>query len=202
MSKRLALAVSIFHFGLISAVWAVPTADGLYATFETNHGEFVAKLEYDKVPMTVANFVSLAEGTRAWVDASKGGLSQAPYYSGLTFHRVISGFMIQGGSPNGLGTDGPGYVFADEFHPTLSHGGAGVLSMANSGANTNGSQFFITFAPTDWLDGYHCVFGEIIEGDSILRQLELAGTRSGTPTSKIVIEDCGEVKETVADATK
>ena len=93
-----------------------------------------------------------------------------------------------------------GRKYADEDFGVLH--APGVLSMANAGRNTNGSQFFITFAPTDWLDGYHCVFGEIIEGDSILRQLELAGTRSGTPTSKIVIEDCGEVKETVADATK
>jgi cyclophilin family peptidyl-prolyl cis-trans isomerase len=189
MSKRLALAVSIFHFGLISAVWAAPTADGLYATFETNHGEFVAKLDYDKVPMTVANFVSLAEGTRAWVDASKGGLSNAPYYNGLTFHRVISGFMIQGGSPNGLGTDGPGYVFADEFHPTLSHGGAGVLSMANSGANSNGSQFFVTLAATTHLDDKHSVFGNIVEGMSVVNGI--GGVATGVnakPFTPVVIE--------------
>ena len=158
-------------------------------------GNMVFELYKNHCPKTAENFRSLCAG-----DNTKGYT-----YKKSHFHRIIGGFMAQGGDfTHGNGTGGLsiyGAKFPDE-NMKLRHTKKGMLSMANAGPNTNGSQFFITFAPTDWLDGYHCVFGEIIEGDSILRQLELAGTRSGTPTSKIVIEDCGEVKETVADATK
>ena len=155
---------------------AVPAADGLYATFQTNHGEFVARLEFQKAPVTVANFVSLAEGSRLWLDAPSGGLKGQPFYDGLTFHRVISGFMIQGGSRNGLGSDRPGYRFGDEFHRDLTHNAPGVLSMANSGPSSNGSQFFITLAPTSWLNLQHSVFGSIVEGMEVVQAI------GGVPT--------------------
>lgn len=133
---------------MLAVLMTVRAEDGLFAIFQTNRGSFTAQLDYEKAPSTVANFIGLVEGTRGWLDAQTGALRREPFYNGITFHRVISGFMIQGGSPNGQGTDGPGYSFGDEFHPALRHDAAGILSMANSGANTNGSQFFITLAPT------------------------------------------------------
>lgn len=147
-------------------------------------------------PKTAENFRSLCAGDN----------KQGYTYKKSHFHRIIGGFMAQGGDfTNGNGTGGLsiyGAKFPDE-NMKLRHFKRGQLSMANAGPNTNGSQFFITFAPTDWLDGYHCVFGELVEGDAVLRQLELAGTRSGQPTGKFVIDDCGEVKPTTAaDATK
>ena len=146
---------------------AAPTADGIYATFVVSRadaplGEFHCRLDYDKVPRTVANFVGLAEGSRAWVDFRGNGLSQKPFYDGITFHRVVPGFVIQGGSPAGDGSDGPGYTFRDEFHPDLRHSMAGILSMANSGLNSNGSQFFVTLAATSHLDDLHNVFGATV----------------------------------------
>ena len=177
---------SAFAFGIARAV---PAADGLYATFTTNHGEFVAKLEFEKAPVTVANFVSLAEGTRAWLHAPSGSLKRAPYYDGLTFHRVISGFMIQGGSPNGLGTDGPGYRFCDEFHPDLEHTGSGILSMANSGTNTNGSQFFVTLGPTPHLDLKHSVFGSVVEGMQVVQAIGQVTTGANDkPVQPVVMQ--------------
>lgn len=149
---------------------ALPADPGVYAVFTTNKGSFTALLHHDKAPTTVANFAGLAEGSRAWFD-STGLPAKRPYYNGLTFHRVINGFMIQGGSPNGTGTDGPGYGFADEFHPGLRHNGEGVLSMANSGGNTNGSQFFITLAATAHLDNKHAVFGHLVEGIEVVRAI-------------------------------
>ena len=150
----------------------------LYAHFTTSDGKFTVKLFDAEAPNTVANFVGLAEGSKEWTDPRTGQKGKKPYYNGTVFHRVIDGFMIQGGDPLGQGTGGPGYKFADEFHPTLRHTGAGILSMANSGPNTNGGQFFITLAATPWLDNRHSVFGEVVEGMDVVKKI------GSTPTSK------------------
>jgi peptidyl-prolyl cis-trans isomerase A (cyclophilin A) len=136
----------------------------IYAAFDTTEGKFKVKLFSDKAPRTVENFVSLAEGAK----------TGQPFYNGTIFHRVIPDFMIQGGDPQGTGRGGPGYRFDDEFHPALKHAKPGVLSMANSGPNTNGSQFFITVAATPWLDNRHTVFGEVTEGFDVVKAISEA----------------------------
>ena len=138
---------------------AIKGKEGVFALLETEKGTIVLNLFYKETPMTVSNFVGLAEGT---LDAAKG----KPFYDGLKFHRVISDFMIQGGDPQGNGTGGPGYKFADEFVEGYIFDKPGKLAMANSGANTNGSQFFITHVPTDWLNGKHTIFGKVVDKDS------------------------------------
>ncbi|MCB0791781.1 MAG: peptidylprolyl isomerase [Flavobacteriales bacterium] len=142
--------------------------DGLYAKFHTNKGTITCELEYQKVPVTVANFVGLAEGKVNNTAKPEG----QPYYDGLSFHRVIADFMVQGGDPSGTGAGGPGYAFADEFDSTLRHSRAGTLSMANAGPNTNGSQFFITHKDTPWLDGHHSVFGYVVEGQDVVNSIQ------------------------------
>src|SRR3974377_237996 len=136
-------------------------ANEIYAAFDTTEGKFKIKLFADLVPKTVENFVSLAEGTK----------TGKAFYDGTIFHRVIPDFMIQGGDPQGTGRGGPGYQFADEFHASLKHSKRGILSMANAGPNTNGSQFFITVAATPWLDNKHSVFGEVTEGDDVVKKI-------------------------------
>ena len=138
--------------------------NGIYAKIGTPKGAITIKLEHEKTPMTVANFVGLAEGTLENNVTEIG----TPYYDGLTFHRVIADFMVQGGDPTGSGAGGPGYQFEDEIHPELKHNRPGTLSMANAGPATNGSQFFITHGPTDWLDGKHTVFGYVTEGQEVV----------------------------------
>ena len=137
---------------------------GIYAKFNTSKGAIVVKLTHDLTPGTVGNFVGLAEGQLENTAKPMG----TPYYDGLKFHRVIADFMIQGGCPQGIGSGGPGYSFDDEFHPSLKHDKPGILSMANSGPASNGSQFFITHVPTNWLDNKHTVFGHVVEGQDVV----------------------------------
>ena len=146
--------------------------NGIYAKIGTSKGAITIKLEHEKTPMTVANFVGLAEGTLENNVTERG----TPYYNGLTFHRVIADFMIQGGDPTATGAGGPGYQFEDEIHPELKHNRPGTLSMANAGPATNGSQFFITHGPTDWLDGKHTVFGYVVEGQDVVDEVAQGDT--------------------------
>ena len=143
-----------------------------------------------ETPNTVANFTGLADGSKEWTDPRSGRKVKAPYFNGTVFHRVIDGFIIQGGDPLGQGTGGPGFTFADEFHPKLRHSKAGILSMANRGPNTNGGQFFITLAATPWLDDKHSVFGEVVEGmDVVTRIGGIATTKPGDrPVKPITVE--------------
>ena len=162
---------------------------GLYAHFQTSEGAFTATLFEGEAPNTVANFAGLAEGSKEWRDPVKGTPMTRPFYDGLIFHRVIDGFVIQGGCPLGNGMGGPGYTFGDEFHPSRRHTKAGVLSMANAGAGTNGSQFFITLGPTPHLDDRHSVFGEVISGMEVISRIGKMPTgRGDRPVKDVVIE--------------
>ena len=161
---------------------------GTYAQFETTEGTFTVRLYEKDAPKTVANFVGLVEGTKEWKDPSTGEKKNTPYYDGVVFHRVINGFMIQGGDRLGTGTGGPGYTFADEFHPSLRHTRIGILSMANAGPNTNGSQFFITLGPTPHLDNRHSIFGEVVEGLDVVKKIgNVATARQDRPVKPVVM---------------
>jgi len=165
--KLLLVLITLFStifFGCKSNKYA-DLGDGIFADIQTNKGNIVVKLEYEKTPVTVANFVSLAEGNNPFVSDS---LKRKKYYEGIIFHRIIKDFMIQGGDPSGTGKGNPGYKFKDEINDSLKHSKKGILSMANSGPKTNGSQFFITHKETPWLDGKHTVFGEVVAGMNVV----------------------------------
>lgn len=163
---------------------------GVYAHFATNHGVMIARLFDKDAPKTVENFVMLAEGKKQWMNPRTNTMVRRPYYNNLTFHRIIPGFMIQGGDPEGTGMGGPGFTFADEFNPKLRHSKAGMLSMANRGPDTNGGQFFITLVPTPHLDDRHSVFGELVEGMDTLRAIGKVPTngKAGMPLKPVVMK--------------
>jgi peptidyl-prolyl cis-trans isomerase A (cyclophilin A) len=166
-------------------------AEQLYATLKTNHGDIVVQLFPNHAPKTVKNFVELAQGEREWTDPGTGQKTNAPLYNGTIFHRVISGFMIQGGDPLGNGTGGPGYQFKDEFHPDLGFNKPYLLAMANAGPGTNGSQFFITVGATSWLNRKHTIFGEVADDDSRKVVDSIAGTQTDPrdrPVQDVVLE--------------
>jgi peptidyl-prolyl cis-trans isomerase A (cyclophilin A) len=161
----------------------------LTATLRTNRGTVVVRLFPDQAPKTVGNFVELAEGTREWTNPATRQKGATKLYDGTIFHRVIPDFMIQGGDPLGTGTGGPGYRFADEFHPDLSFDRPYLLAMANAGPGTNGSQFFITTAPTPWLNGKHTIFGEVIDGSNVVDEISRVQTSRGDrPVQDVVLE--------------
>jgi peptidyl-prolyl cis-trans isomerase A (cyclophilin A) len=160
----------------------------LTATLRTNQGTVRIRLFPDHAPKTVRNFVELAEGSREWTDPRTRQATTGKLYDGTIFHRVIPRFMIQGGDPLGTGTGGPGYKFADEFHPDLSFDRPYLLAMANAGPGTNGSQFFITVAPTPHLNRRHTIFGEVIDGSDVVDQISQVQTRNDRPVQDVVIE--------------
>ena len=172
------------------AASAAKHGPGVYAHITTNHGAMVARLFDKDAPRTVENFVGLAEGKKQWRNPRTKTMVRRPYYNNLTFHRIIPGFMIQGGDPEGVGTGGPGYTFADEFNPKLRHSKAGILSMANAGPNTNGGQFFITLVPTPHLNDRHSVFGELVEGMDTLMAIGKVPTNKANsqPIKPVVIK--------------
>jgi peptidyl-prolyl cis-trans isomerase A (cyclophilin A) len=163
--------------------------NGLFADFTTSLGNFSCSLDYTNAPKTVASFIGLATGQQAWLDLNTGNARTDPFYNGLTFHRVIAGFVIQTGSPNGQGTDGPGYVFQDEINPTNTFGDAGVLAMANSGADSNGSQFFITAAAQPSLNGNYAIFGHVVGGLDVVTKINNVATDANDkPKTNVVIQ--------------
>jgi peptidyl-prolyl cis-trans isomerase A (cyclophilin A) len=196
--KEISMKTSMFAtVALLAAVAAFAGQDAakkpagkVLAHFTTTEGKFTVELFEKDAPKTVANFVGLADGTKEWTDPKSGTKMKKPFYDGLIFHRVIPDFMIQGGDPLGTGTGDPGYKFADEFTSGRKLDKAGILAMANAGPNTNGSQFFITLAPTPWLTGKHTVFGEVTEGMDVIKKIgETKTTKPGDkPVKPIVIQ--------------
>lgn len=161
---------------------------GVYAVFETTMGRIVCRLFPDKAPLTVKNFIDLTNGKKRWFDEKRNAWAERRYYDGLTFHRVIPNFMIQGGDPLGTGRGNIGFTFKDEFHPELKFDRPGLLAMANAGPNTNGGQFFITVAPTDWLNNKHTIFGEVVEGqDVVVKISEVPRGANDKPTTPVVM---------------
>jgi len=179
---------------LVAALFLFPTKgraqypDGIYAEFNTSMGSFTCRLEYALAPKACANFIGLATGQRSWLDVDNGRIRTNLFYNGLTFHRVITNFMNQAGSPNGQGSDNPGYAFEDEFNPSLRHDGFGVLSSANSGPDSNGAQFFITVTNTSWLDNVHSVFGRLIGGSNVVYAINRVPTVGNKPVTDVVIQ--------------
>lgn len=164
--------------------------DKLYATFKTSMGDMKVELYWEDAPLTVANFVGLAKGSKAWLNPKTNKESHESLYKGSIFHRVIPGFMIQGGDPLGTGMGGPGYSFKDEFSPKLRHNAAGILSMANSGPNSNGSQFFITEGPTPHLDHRHSIFGKVIENVALIEKIaQVSRGVNDRPVKDVVINE-------------
>lgn len=192
--KKTALVFALFAVTLFACQEQYPDLeDGIYAEFITNKGTFIAKFHHEQTPITVANFVDLAEGKNNMVDEKYKG---KPFFDGLVFHRVIKDFMIQGGDPLGNGTGGPGYRFPDEFVPDLAHDKKGILSMANSGPTTNGSQFFVTVRPTPHLDGRHTVFGEVVKGMDIVEAISVVPTgQADRPVDPVVIEKINIIRK-------
>jgi peptidyl-prolyl cis-trans isomerase A (cyclophilin A) len=186
----------------------LPTEPGKYAIFYTTLGNIVCKLDTKEAPKTVANFVGLATGIKAWKDPHTGAMKKSPFYNGLTFHRVISGFMIQGGDPVATGMGGPGYSFDDEINPLLDFSQTGILAMANAGPNTNGSQFFITVAPQPRLDGHYSIFGKVVSGQDVAIKIsETPRNEEDKPLTpvkmtRIVIRDVGATPAKPATGTK
>jgi peptidyl-prolyl cis-trans isomerase A (cyclophilin A) len=179
--------VSVFMMGLLCMSQAVLAQNGIYAVFNTSMGSFTCGLDYTNAPITVANFIGLATGQRGWIDDTTGNRRTNAFYDGLTFHRVIAGFMIQGGSRNGLGTDGPGYQFVDEF-TNLTFNAVGKLAMANSGPDSNGSQIFVTVAPTTWLNGIHTIFGNVVTNYSVVSNISKVVTDANNkPLTNVVV---------------
>ena len=167
----------------------MPRTPGVYATFDTTEGAIVCRLFESEAPVTVKNFIELAEGSREWTHPTTRAKSNTPLYNGTIFHRVIPDFMVQGGDPTGTGMGGPGYKFQDETKGSPhKFDKAGKLAMANSGPNTNGSQFFITVAPTPWLTGNHTIFGEVVEGQDVVEKIsKVARNRQDRPNTDVVL---------------
>lgn len=191
VSFLVVFSVSAFAAGTGKAAAKSETKKGkdMFAVMETNMGNIKIKLYQEKAPKTVERFVAFAEGTKEWTDPKTKQKVKKPLFDGTIFHRVIDGFMIQGGDPEGTGRGGPGEEFADEFHPELNHAKPGILSSANRGPNTNGSQFFITLAATPWLDQKHAVFGEVVEGMDIVQKIGKTKTGPGDkPVSDVVLK--------------
>ena len=166
------LAAMLLPLALPFPADAQKLSNGIYARFDTTRGVIVVRLFHKRAPLTVGNFVALAEGKMPWRRAGTQKRIHSKFYDGLKFHRVIANFMIQGGDPQGTGRGGPGYYFMDEFSPDLRHDKPGVLSMANAGPNTNGSQFFITHRATPWLNGKHAVFGQVVQGMDVVNRIK------------------------------
>jgi len=184
------LVIVLLCFVYTSLIIAAELKPGTYAIFKTSMGDITCMLFADLAPITVANFVGLATGSKDWLDPSTGKKMTTPLYSNLIFHRVIPNFMIQSGDPTGTGRGGPGYRFNDEFHPSLKHDRAGRLSMANSGTNTNGSQFFITHRPTQWLDNKHTIFGQVVDGMKIVDAIgNVPKNKSNKPLTDVVLKE-------------
>ncbi len=186
------LVIALLAIGMSSAFAgeAQDRKGPVYATLKTSMGDIVIQLFEEKAPKTVANFVELASGTKEWTDPKTGAKVKRPLYNGTVFHRVIPGFMIQGGDPLGNGTGGPGYRFEDEINPDLKHAKPGIVSMANAGPNTNGSQFFITEKATPWLDGKHTVFGEVVKGQNVVDAIaNVARDFRDRPIKEVVLKE-------------